>query len=107
MEFERWSQSGRRPGRDPGRASIGFRSVTAETVTPSRTNAIDECLSTVQQVTRNVKGWREGNQPLRWSRQLQALDANHRFSLGGPDPEVTRSYLKMNSSEDLGTATRG
>jgi hypothetical protein len=87
MEFERWSQSGRRPGRDADRALIGFGSgVTAETVKLSRTNAIESCLSTVQRVARTVKRWREGNQPLRWNRQLQALDANHRFSLGGPDP---------------------
>jgi putative transposase len=26
-----------------------------------------QCLSTVQQVARNVKRWREGGQPLRWT----------------------------------------
>ena len=30
------------------------------------TNPIESCLSTVQRVARNVKRWREGNQPLRW-----------------------------------------
>ena len=31
------------------------------------TNAIESCLSTVQWVARNVKSWREGDQPLRWT----------------------------------------
>jgi putative transposase len=31
------------------------------------TNPIDPCLSTVQPAARNVKRWREGNQPLRWT----------------------------------------
>ena len=31
------------------------------------TNPIESCLSTVQRVARNVKRWREGNQPLRWT----------------------------------------
>ena len=33
----------------------------------STTNPIESCLSTVQRVARNVKRWREGNQPLRWT----------------------------------------
>jgi hypothetical protein len=32
------------------------------------TNPIESCLSTVQRVARNVKRWREGNQPLRCGR---------------------------------------
>ena len=31
------------------------------------TNPIESCLSTVQRVARNVKRWREGSQPLRWT----------------------------------------
>jgi putative transposase len=31
------------------------------------TNPVESCLSTVQRVARNVKRWREGNQPLRWT----------------------------------------
>jgi hypothetical protein len=31
------------------------------------TNPIESCLSTVQRVARNVKRWREGDQPLRWT----------------------------------------
>ena len=31
------------------------------------TNPIESCLSTVQRVARNVKRWRKGNQPLRWT----------------------------------------
>jgi putative transposase len=33
----------------------------------STTNPIESCLSMVQRVARNVKRWREGNQPLRWT----------------------------------------
>ena len=33
----------------------------------STTNPIESCLSTVQRVARNVKRWREGDQPLRWT----------------------------------------
>ena len=33
------------------------------------TNPIESCLSTVQRVARNVKRWREGDQPLRWTPQ--------------------------------------
>ena len=31
------------------------------------TNSIESCLSTVQRVARNIKRWREGSQPLRWT----------------------------------------
>jgi len=36
---------------------------------PAITNPIESCLSTVQRVARNVKRWRAGNQPLRWTAQ--------------------------------------
>ena len=42
------------------------------------TNPIESCLSTVQQVTRNVKRWREGDQPLRWV-AIGLLEAEKRF----------------------------
>src|SRR5215472_17421161 len=42
------------------------------------TNPIESCLSTVQRVARNVKRWREGNQPLRWT-ATGLLEAEKRF----------------------------
>jgi transposase-like protein len=42
------------------------------------TNPIESCLSTVQQVARNVKRWREGSQPLRWT-ATGLLEAEKRF----------------------------
>jgi putative transposase len=42
------------------------------------TNPIDSCLSTVQRVARNVKRWREGNQPLRWT-ATGLLEAEKKF----------------------------
>ena len=44
----------------------------------STTNAIESCLSTVQRVARNVKRWREGNQPLRWT-ATGLLEAEKKF----------------------------
>ncbi len=35
--------------------------------TLATTNPIESCLSTVERVARNVKRWRGGNQPLRWT----------------------------------------
>jgi hypothetical protein len=81
--------------------------VTAETVGD---NPIRSWLPTLQRVARNVKRWREDNQLLRWTRQLQALNANRHFSLGGPDSEVTVAYRvcesKCDSSEDLEITVR-
>ena len=42
------------------------------------TNPIESCLSTVQRVARNVKRWREGNQPLR-STATGLLEAEKKF----------------------------
>jgi len=42
------------------------------------TNPIESCLSTVQRVARNVKRWREGNQPLRWT-ATGLLEAERKF----------------------------
>jgi len=42
------------------------------------TNPIESCLSTVQRVARNVKRWREGNQPLRWT-ATGLLEAEKKF----------------------------
>jgi len=42
------------------------------------TNPIESCLSTVQWVARNVKRWREGNQPLRWT-ATGLLEAEKKF----------------------------
>ena len=42
------------------------------------TNPIESCLSTVQRVARNVKRWREGNQPLRWT-AAGLLEAEKKF----------------------------
>jgi len=42
------------------------------------TNAIESCLSTAQQVARNVKRWREGDQPLRWT-ATGLLEAEKKF----------------------------
>ena len=44
----------------------------------STTNAIESCLSTVQRVARNVKRWREGDQPLRWT-ATGLLEAEKKF----------------------------
>jgi hypothetical protein len=41
------------------------------------TNPIESCLSTVQRVARNVKRWREGDQPLRTATGL--LEAEKKF----------------------------
>ena len=41
-------------------------------------NPIESCLSTVQWVARNVKRWREGNQPLRWT-ATGLLEAEKKF----------------------------
>jgi len=48
------------PGKRPNRPSEGSRKLAT-------TNPIESYLSTVQRVERNVKRWREGNQPLRWT----------------------------------------
>src|ERR1700722_6160763 len=42
------------------------------------TNPIESCLSTVQRVARNVKRWRAGNQPLRWT-ATGLLEAEKKF----------------------------
>jgi putative transposase len=42
------------------------------------TNPIESCLSTVQRVARNVKRWREGDQPLRWT-AAGLLEAEKKF----------------------------
>lgn len=42
------------------------------------TNPIESCLSTVQRVARNVKRWREGTQPLRWT-ATGLLEAEKKF----------------------------
>jgi len=42
------------------------------------TNPIESCLSTVQRVARNVKRWREGDQPLRWT-ATGLLEAEKKF----------------------------
>ena len=42
------------------------------------TNPIESCLSTVQRVARNVKRWREGSQPLRWT-ATGLLEAEKKF----------------------------
>jgi putative transposase len=42
------------------------------------TNPIESCLSTVQRVARNVKRWREGDQPLRWA-ATGLLEAEKKF----------------------------
>jgi putative transposase len=42
------------------------------------TNPIESCLSTVQRVARNVKRWREGDHPLRWT-ATGLLEAEKKF----------------------------
>jgi hypothetical protein len=42
------------------------------------TNPIESCLSTVQRVARNVKRWREEDQPLRWT-ATGLLEAEKKF----------------------------
>ena len=42
------------------------------------TTPIESCLSTVQRVARNVKRWREGDQPLRWT-ATGLLEAEKKF----------------------------
>jgi putative transposase len=46
--------------------------------TLASTNPIESCLSTVERVARNVKRWREGNQPLRWT-ATGLLEAEKKF----------------------------
>jgi transposase-like protein len=55
---------------------LGVRGVLRRKL--ATTNPIESCLSTVQQVARNVKRWREGNQPLRWT-ATGLLEAEKRF----------------------------
>jgi len=43
-----------------------------------RVRGEQSCLSTVQRVARNVKRWREGNQPLRWT-ATGLLEAEKKF----------------------------
>src|SRR5262249_5887255 len=58
------SDSGHR-GRLRKMARLGIGGVLRRKL--ATTNPIESCLSTVQRVARNVKRWREGNQPLRWT----------------------------------------
>jgi putative transposase len=46
--------------------------------TLASTNPIESCLSTVERVARNVKRWRGGNQPLRWT-ATGLLEAEKKF----------------------------
>jgi len=46
--------------------------------TLASTNPIESCLSTVERVARNVKRWREGDQPLRWT-ATGLLEAEKKF----------------------------
>ena len=69
----------------PGRHTRSLEEGLEETLTVHRlgvgavlrrklatTNPIESCLSTVQRVARNVKRWREGNQPLTATGLLEA-----------------------------------
>jgi hypothetical protein len=79
------------PGRNNPSAARSLEEGLEETLTVHRlgiggvsrrklttTNAIESCLSTVQQVARNVKRWREGDQPLRWT-ATGLLEAEKKF----------------------------
>jgi putative transposase len=55
---------------------LGIRAVLRRKL--ATTNPIESCLSTVQRVARNVKRWREGSQPLRWT-ATGLLEAEKKF----------------------------
>jgi len=61
------------------------------------TNPIESCLSTVQRVARNVKRWREGNQPLRWT-ATGLLEAEKKFRRNKGYQELLLLKERLNPS---------
>jgi putative transposase len=61
------------------------------------TNPIESCLSTVQRVARNVKRWREGDQPLRWTAS-GLLEAEKKFRRIKGDQEILLLKERLNPS---------
>jgi len=94
-QSERCPEPGGRAGRNADRASLGYRSGAAsETAT---TNPIESCLSTVQRVARNVKRWREGDQPLRWT-ATGLLEAEKKFQRIKEYQEILLRKERLNPS---------
>ena len=62
-----------------------------------RSNPIESCLSTVQRVARNVKRWREGNQPLRWT-ATGLLEAEKKFRRSKGYQEMLLLKERLNPS---------
>jgi putative transposase len=73
---ERGPEPGGRAGRNATVHRLGIGAVLRRKL--ATTNPIESCLSTVQRVARNVKRWREGNQPLRWT-PTGLLEAEKKF----------------------------
>jgi hypothetical protein len=61
------------------------------------TNPIESCLSTVQRVARNVKRWREGSQPLRWT-ATGLLEAEKKFRRIKGSQEILLLKERLNPS---------
>jgi len=57
----------------------------------------EPCLSTVQRVARNVKRWREGDQPLRWT-ATGLLEAERKFRRIKGYPEILLLKEPLNPS---------
>src|SRR6202040_2584513 len=62
------------------------------------TNPIESCLSTVQRVARNVKRWREGDQPLRWT-AAGLLEAEKKFRRIKGYQEILLLKERLNPSQ--------
>jgi len=61
------------------------------------TNPIESCLSTVERVARNVKRWRGGDQPLRWT-ATGLLEAQKKFRRVKGYRELGLLHRRMNPS---------
>ncbi len=66
------------------------------------TNPIESCLSTVQRVARNVKRWREGDQPLRWT-ATGLLEAEKKFRRIG----ISRNPFAEGTPESVAPSAEG
>jgi putative transposase len=65
--------------------------------TLASTNPIESCLSTVERVARNVKRWRGGDQPLRWT-ATGLLEAERKFRKVKGFRELEALHRRINPS---------
>jgi hypothetical protein len=65
--------------------------------TLASTNPIESCLSTVERVARNVKRWRGGDQPLRWT-ATGLLEAEKEFRKVKGFRELGAIHCQINPS---------